>query len=33
MSNELEGYERKYCQLSANLSKACVEAAATHGGT
>ncbi|KAK7374547.1 hypothetical protein VNO80_07978 [Phaseolus coccineus] len=31
MSNELEGYERKYCQLSAKLSKACIEAAATHG--
>jgi len=34
MSNEFEGHERKYCQLSAKLSKTCIEAAAaTHGGT
>ncbi|CAJ1832626.1 unnamed protein product [Sphenostylis stenocarpa] len=32
MSNELEGYERKYCELSANLSKTCIEAAAISGG-
>jgi len=33
MSGEFEGYERKYCHLSAKLSKACIEAAAINGGT
>ncbi|XP_014497572.1 vesicle transport v-SNARE 11 [Vigna radiata var. radiata] len=31
MSGEFEGYERKYCHLSAKLSKACIEAGAING--
>ncbi|XP_020219365.1 vesicle transport v-SNARE 11 isoform X1 [Cajanus cajan] len=31
MSGEFEGYERQYCQLSANLSKACIAAAPLDG--
>ncbi|RDY00134.1 Vesicle transport v-SNARE 13, partial [Mucuna pruriens] len=31
MSEEFEGYERKYCELSANLSKSSIAAAALNG--
>ncbi|KAK7394463.1 hypothetical protein VNO78_14991 [Psophocarpus tetragonolobus] len=31
MSGEFEGYERQYCQLSANLSRTCITAAALNG--
>lgn len=33
MSNVFEGYERQYCELSANLSKKCTAATALNGGT
>ncbi|XP_061365936.1 vesicle transport v-SNARE 13-like isoform X2 [Gastrolobium bilobum] len=32
MSNVFEGYERQYCELSANLSKICTAAGALNGG-
>ncbi|XP_057754269.1 vesicle transport v-SNARE 13-like [Arachis stenosperma] len=31
MSSVFEGYERQYCELSANLSKKCTVAASLHG--
>lgn len=32
MSRVFEGYERQYCELSANLSKKCTSAIALDGG-
>jgi hypothetical protein len=32
MSNVFEGYERQYCELSANLSNKCTAATALNGG-
>lgn len=32
MSDAFEGYERQYCELSANLSRKCNSAAALHDG-
>lgn len=32
MSEVFEGYERQYCELSANLSKKCTAAGALNGG-
>lgn len=32
MSEVFEGYERQYCELSANLSKKCTTAGALDGG-
>ena len=32
MSEVFEGYERQYCELSANLSKKCTAAGALDGG-
>lgn len=32
MSSVFEGYERQYCELSANLSKTCAAASALNGG-
>lgn len=32
MSEVFEGYERQYCELSANLSKKCTAATALNGG-
>lgn len=32
MSEVFEGYERQYCELSANLSKKCTAATAVDGG-
>ncbi|KAJ0043566.1 hypothetical protein Pint_19180 [Pistacia integerrima] len=31
MSEVFEGYERQYCEISANLLKKCTAAAALHG--
>lgn len=33
MSAVFEGYERQYCELSANLSKICTAAGALNGGS
>jgi hypothetical protein len=33
MSEIFEGYERQYCELSANLSRKCTSILALHGGT
>lgn len=33
MSNVFEGYERQYCEISANLSKKCTAAVALNGGS
>ena len=33
MSEVFEGYERQYCDLSANLSRKCTAACALDGGT
>lgn len=32
MSEVFEGYERQYCELSANLSRKCTSAALLNGG-
>lgn len=32
MSEVFEGYERQYCELSANLSRKCTSAGALGGG-
>lgn len=32
MSDVFERYERQYCEISANLSKKCTEAASLDGG-
>lgn len=32
MSEVFEGYERQYCELSANLSRKCTSASALNGG-
>jgi hypothetical protein len=32
MSDIFEGYERQYCELSANLSRKCTSVAALYGG-
>lgn len=32
MSQVFEGYERQYCELSANLSRLCTAAGALDGG-
>jgi hypothetical protein len=32
MSEIFDGYERQYCELSANLSRKCTSVPALHGG-
>lgn len=32
MSEVFEGYERRYCEISANLARKCTAASALNGG-